>query len=180
MALIPPVATGGTLTTFDYCVKLTLQFFFFPHLPPDCSRSITKWKLADITKLTEFKSTSNEFLNAYETDLAFTDDIDGFLVHINASLLSASDINVPCRKFNPKQKLYWKSSNLHIAHYVMRQTRRTWKLEGSPMDKDNETYINYKNEKRKFKKIHRLTQKFGNGNYLAKLTKLLNRFRNIL
>lgn len=62
----------------------------------------------------------------------------------------------------------------------MRQTRRTWKQEGSPMDKDNETYINYKNEKRKFKKIHRLTQKFGNGNYLAKLTKLLNRFRNIL
>lgn len=48
------------------------------------------------------------------------------------------------------------------------------------MDKDNETYINYKNEKRKFKKIHRLTQKFGNGNYSAKLTKLLNRFRNIL
>lgn len=86
MALIPPVATGGTLTTFDYCVKLTLQFFFFPHLPPDCSRSITKWKLADITKLTEFKSTSNEFLNAYETDLAFTDDIDGLLVHINALL----------------------------------------------------------------------------------------------
>lgn len=40
----------------------------------------------------------------------------------------------------------------------MRQSR-TWKQEGSPRNKDNEKYINYKNEKRKFRKLHRLAQK---------------------
>lgn len=36
----------------------------------------------------------------------------------------------------------------------MRQPRRTLKQEGSPRNTDNETYINYKNKKRKFRKLH--------------------------
>lgn len=41
----------------------------FPHLLPDCSIGITECKLADITKSAEFENTSNEILNAYQTDI---------------------------------------------------------------------------------------------------------------
>ncbi|XP_062588336.1 uncharacterized protein LOC134250013 [Saccostrea cucullata] len=131
----------------------------FAQLPPDYSRIVPKWKFADTTKLEAFKNSFSNLFNPVNTSSLHKDNIDTFLVHITASLLASSDQHIPHGNFNPHLKPYWKKSELNNAHYDMRCSRRTWKSMGSPRDKQNEYYENYKKSKRKFRKLHRLAQK---------------------
>lgn len=89
--------------------------------------------------------------------LSSKDNIDMFLIHLTASFLSSANEHIPYGKFNSHIKPYWKKSELHNANYEMRQSRRAWKSEGSPRDKHNESYVNYK-KKCKWK-LHRLAKK---------------------
>jgi exonuclease III len=81
----------------------------FQLLPPDMSRNIPKWSSADSKKpYKDFTETSQHLLDKTSVTISSTDDIDQYLVHITASLLSAADQHIPYGKFRPHLKPYWK------------------------------------------------------------------------
>lgn len=80
-------------------------------LPPDYSRNIPKWKLADTNNLAAYRITCGNLLNSTDMVLSSKDTIDMFLIHLTASLLSSADEHIPYGKFNSHIKPYWKNQS---------------------------------------------------------------------
>ena len=66
---------------------------------------------------------------------------------------------IPCGKFRPYLKPYWKSNNLGMYHYEQREARRLWTNNSKPRNKSNDLYKDYKNKKREFRKRKRQAEK---------------------
>ncbi|XP_048744007.2 uncharacterized protein LOC125657478 [Ostrea edulis] len=131
----------------------------FSCLPPDLSRNIPKWSIADSNNLQAYKNTCDHLLSTFQADGEPDYDIDQHLINITATLLFASDFHIPYGKVRPFLKPYWKSNNLDHAHYDMRCARRLWKSEGSPRSKESDSFVKYKKAKCVFRKLHRLAVK---------------------
>lgn len=126
-----------------------------------CKRTL-KWSKAD-----EFEK------RMYQTEI---DKLLNFDINVNPSNVTAHDVerysniltnvlhmsansSIPCGKFRPYLKPYWKSNNLQDFHYRQRQARRAWKEQNKPRDTNNSTYIDYKDKKREFRKRKRAAER---------------------
>ena len=125
------------------------------------SRNIPRWQNANSDDIQNYRNTSENLLKtySYHTESISKDSIDHHLQQITVSLLLASDKHIPCGKFRPFLKPYWKKHDLNTAHFEMRNARRRWKSEGSPRTTESKSYKEYKMNKNSFRKLYRHAMK---------------------
>ena len=123
-------------------------------LPPVSSVS---WKKVNSFHIEQYQCglrNDASLQNAVITSIRNTGDIDLLCSTISSSVQSNGDIHFPKSNFKSHLKPYW-NSDLTRLHKEMRTLRTKWKQHGRPRDPGNIHYNEYKNAKRRFRRLHR-------------------------
>ena len=120
-----------------------------------CSRRI-KWSKVSNENLQKYEDCVNSdvvLTCACATTVSDTTAIDSLYDKIVTGVLSAADNCIPKGVFRRHLKPYW-CDELSVAHKTMGIKRKVW-IEGGKRS-TGESYLEYKNSKRVFRKLHRI------------------------
>ncbi|XP_053395834.1 uncharacterized protein LOC128555985 [Mercenaria mercenaria] len=126
------------------------------------SKTRINWKKVtddEISCYVETLNNTEELLQARYQKIESNDDIDRQYELIVSAITSTSSKSIRKRKFKSFLKPYW-NENLSALHNTIKQSREKWLNAGRPKT-GNVLFSEYKQAKKKFRKVHRLNvQKF--------------------
>ena len=83
------------------------------------------------------------------------DDISSAIPMVTSVILDSSAKTLPTEKFRSFLKPYW-SDELGVSHQKLTVLRNVWCINGRPRLTDNVYCKDYKEDKRAFRKLHRI------------------------
>lgn len=131
-----------------------------------------KWQRASELDCYRYTNQVEQYLSQLLLNDEITPEgVEAQNTHITNSLLKAGYECIPKSEFRPYLKPYWKSNNLNDNHYKMRQCRKQWVSESRPRDSSSNSYCEYKDAKREFRRLHRKAKRKAKKDILDELQK---------
>ena len=127
---------------------------------PSVSHSI-KWKQVNNEHIAAFQERIQKSLKCLNINksISSVQDIEKCVDALVTSLLNSAKNTLPHKEFKNNLNPYWKHGQVKNKHNTMRQTRKIWTENGKPRGMEHETYRNYKESKKSFKREMESAQK---------------------